>query len=50
MRYTTQLRGEHHVAIPDHDPIRTGTLHGVLKDVATHHGTSGEELVRELGL
>jgi predicted RNA binding protein YcfA (HicA-like mRNA interferase family) len=50
MRYTTALRGQHHVAIPDHDPLRTGTLHGILKDVAAHHGLTVEELLRELEL
>jgi hypothetical protein len=50
MRYTTTRGGEHHVAIPDHDPMRLGTLHGILRDIAIHHGRSVEELVRELEL
>ena len=50
MRYTTQVHGEHHVAIPDHHPMRLGTLHGILKDVALHHRLTVEELLRELEL
>jgi predicted RNA binding protein YcfA (HicA-like mRNA interferase family) len=50
LRYTTQHGGTHHITIPDHRPIKTGTLHGILKDVATHYGLSMEELVRQLDL
>jgi predicted RNA binding protein YcfA (HicA-like mRNA interferase family) len=50
MRFTTQQNGEHHVAIPDHDPVRVGTLNGILKDVAVHLGLSLEGLLRDLGL
>jgi hypothetical protein len=38
------------VTIPDHRPLKMGTLHGILKDVATHHGLIVEELVRQLEL
>ena len=44
-RYTTQQRGEHHVTIPDQSQMKTGTLHGILKDVAAHHQMTVEELV-----
>ncbi len=50
MRYTTQRDGEHHIAIPDHNPMKLGTLHGILKDVATHHRLNVEELVRLIDL
>jgi predicted RNA binding protein YcfA (HicA-like mRNA interferase family) len=50
LRYTTPQRGTHHVTIPDHRPLKMGTLHGILKDVAAHHGLSVEELVRQLEL
>lgn len=45
IRLTTNLNGEHHVTIPDHDPLRIGTLSGILRDVAAHHGLSRDELV-----
>lgn len=50
VRVTTQQGGEHHEAIPNHHPIRTGTLSGILKSVAAHHGLTVEELVQKLGL
>lgn len=50
MRYTTLRDGEHHIAIPDHSPLKIGTLHGILKDVATHHHLSVEELMRLIDL
>ena len=31
MRLTTLQNGEHHVTIPNHDPLRVGTLGGILK-------------------
>ena len=50
MRVTTQQGGEHHEVVPRHDPIKTGTLSGILKNVGAHHGLSVEALVRLLGL
>ena len=50
MRYTTSQRGTHHVTIPDHRPVKTGTLHGILKDVAAHHGMGMEALLQVLEL
>jgi predicted RNA binding protein YcfA (HicA-like mRNA interferase family) len=49
-RYTTQSGGEHHVTIPEHDPVKTGTLSGILKEVAAHHRLSLEELLQRLDL
>ncbi|MGH6905636.1 MAG: type II toxin-antitoxin system HicA family toxin [Geminicoccaceae bacterium] len=48
IRLTTQRNGEHHITIPDHDPLRVGTLAGVLSDVAQHHKLTREGLVRLL--
>ena len=49
-RITTQVNGEHHEVIPQHDPIRVKTLSNILKSIARHHGMSIEELLRELDL
>ena len=48
IRLTTQRNGEHHVTIPDHDPIRVGTLAGILADVARHHNLTRARLTRLL--
>ena len=50
IRLTTQQGGEHHVTVPNHDPIKIGTLHDILKDVALHHRISVDQLLRELDL
>lgn len=47
-RLTTHVRGEHHVTIPLHDPLRLGTLNAVLRDVAAHHEMSRDALVDSL--
>lgn len=40
--------GEHHITIPNHDPIKVGTLNGILRDVAAHAGVSREDLLARL--
>jgi predicted RNA binding protein YcfA (HicA-like mRNA interferase family) len=47
---TTTQAGEHHVTIPNHRPIKLGTLSGILKAVAKHHGLSLDELLNLLDL
>lgn len=36
MRLTTTTNGEHHVTIPNHRPLKIGTLNAILSDVAAH--------------
>ncbi|MEI6712977.1 MAG: type II toxin-antitoxin system HicA family toxin [Verrucomicrobiota bacterium] len=50
IRVTTQQDGENHEAIPHHRPIKTGTLSGILKHIAAHHGLSVEELLEKIDL
>lgn len=51
IRLTTTVNGTHHVTIPAHKPLKTGTLlGGVLKPVAAHHRLTVEELLRRLDL
>lgn len=38
----------HDLTIPRHKPLRVGTLHGILKDVARTLGKSREEILAEL--
>ncbi len=49
-RLTTQVGGEHHEVIPDHSPVRCGTLSSILKSIARHHRLTVEELLVRLGL
>ena len=50
IRVTTQRDGEHHEAIPHHDPIKPGLLSSILKRVAAHHRITVEELIKTLDL
>ena len=48
IRLTTELGGEHHVTIPNHDPLRIGTLSAILALVAEHFNISREELLTKI--
>ena len=48
MRLTTVEHGEHHVTIPRHNPLRVGTLSGILGDVAAHFQMTRDELAGRL--
>ena len=50
IRLTTEQMGIHHVTVPNHSPIKLGTLSAILKAVAAHHRMSVQELVRLLNL
>jgi predicted RNA binding protein YcfA (HicA-like mRNA interferase family) len=47
IKITTQLNGEHHLAIPNHNPIKTGTLNAILRQVAEHLDKSKEDIFKE---
>jgi len=42
---TTQV---HHITIPDHDPIKIGTLNKILNDIAAFQKISKEQLIQQL--
>lgn len=48
IRLTTRQGGEHHLTIPNHDPLRIGTLSGILADVGEHLGLTRDEVVERL--
>lgn len=48
MRLTTTEGGEHHITVPRHNPMRVGTLAGVLDDVAAHVGISRTALLARI--
>ena len=39
---------KHDLTIPRHKPLRIGTLHGIIKDVADHQKRDLELILREL--
>ena len=48
IRLTTQKNGQHHITIPNHDPLKIGTLNAILTDVAQHFDVSKQELIERL--
>ena len=48
VRLTTEEKGVHHITIPEHDPIKLGTLSNILKDITLHFKISKEELIGRL--
>ncbi len=48
IRLSTKLEGEHHLTIPNHDPIKIGTLSSILKDIAIHFSKSKEEIINDI--
>ena len=51
IRLSTAMNGAHHLTVPNHKPLKVGTLvGGVLKPVAAHHKMSVDELLRKLDL
>jgi predicted RNA binding protein YcfA (HicA-like mRNA interferase family) len=48
IRVTTRQDGEHHEVIPNHNPVKVGTLHGILKSIAAHHKLTVAELLEKL--
>ena len=47
-RLTTDKPTQHHVTVPMHDPLKIGTLAGILADVAGHLKISREQLQARL--
>ncbi len=48
LRLTCPSPQEHHITIPDHDPIKLGTLNAILREVAAAHGFTRDELLGRL--
>ncbi|MEW5798187.1 MAG: type II toxin-antitoxin system HicA family toxin [Bacteroidota bacterium] len=48
IRLTTDENGEHHLTIPNHNPLKIGTLSAVLNDVASHFNKTKDEITSSL--
>lgn len=48
IRLTCCTPGEHHITVPNHDPLRIGTLAAIVDAVARHHGMTRAELLQRL--
>lgn len=50
IRLVTMEKGEHHVTIPNHRPLRIGTLASILDDIAGHFHISRQGLLDKIDL
>ena len=50
IRLSTEVNGVHHVTVPNHNPLRIGTLASILDDVANHLQLNRDELLSQLKL
>ena len=48
IRLTTKENGEHHLTIPNHSPIKIGTLSAILRDVEEHFNLTRDECLTQL--
>ena len=48
IRLTTNLKGEHHVTIPRHKPLKVGTLDNIASNVAKYLEVDKQILINEL--
>jgi predicted RNA binding protein YcfA (HicA-like mRNA interferase family) len=48
IRLTTEQPSEYHITIPNHDPLKIGTLSSILSDLAEHQGLTKEDLMQQL--
>jgi predicted RNA binding protein YcfA (HicA-like mRNA interferase family) len=48
IRLVTAQAGEHSITVPNHKPVKVGTLNAILRDVAEHHKLSRSDVVSAL--
>jgi predicted RNA binding protein YcfA (HicA-like mRNA interferase family) len=48
IRLTTEEKGQHHITVPHHDPIKIGTLSAILGEVANHLNIQKQDFLQEL--
>lgn len=48
IRLSTSQNGQHHITIPNHDPIKVGTLSAILGDIANHFQMTKDAVIQSL--
>ena len=48
LRLTTLEHGQHHLTIPRHDPLKSGTLSAILAEVASHFDLVRDDPLKQL--
>jgi predicted RNA binding protein YcfA (HicA-like mRNA interferase family) len=46
IRLTTVQNGQHHITIPNHNPIKPGTPNSILSDIASDFNLEKSELIQ----
>ncbi len=45
---TTNRGGTHHITIPKHNPLKVGTLNGIINDIASYQKISKKQVMEAL--
>ncbi|RDB05053.1 type II toxin-antitoxin system HicA family toxin [Runella aurantiaca] len=45
IRIRTEVKGQHQETIPNHIPIKIGTLNAILNNISSHFGLTKEQLI-----
>ena len=48
IRLVSTVKGEHHITIPKHKPLKIGTLNNILTDLAVYLGIDKQTLINEI--
>ncbi len=48
LRLTLRLKGEHHITIPKHKPLKIGTLNNIISHIAENLEIDKKELIEKL--
>jgi predicted RNA binding protein YcfA (HicA-like mRNA interferase family) len=48
IRLTTSVKGEHRITIPNHKPLKIGTLNSILTDISVHLKMNKKDFIEEL--
>jgi len=48
IRLTTIKNGQHHITVPNHTPLKIGTLSAIIADIAQHFNKTKEEVLQQL--
>ena len=49
IRLTSEFKGgQHHITVPDHSPMKIGTLNSVIREVSSYLEIEKQDLIREL--
>ena len=48
LRLTSILKGEYHITIPNHSPLKLGTLNNILNDLANYLEIDKQELIKKI--